>query len=335
MSVLFLLCISLFGGISGQCLSEEGEPRTWFLMLKMPNRYSYLYADDINPDLKKGTKLLTEGDNPVGRILDPIYSGRAGVNYILYNDQVPDGPTTNTRGHTKGAVIWRDDSTIQWLIHSVPNFPPQPEKDYSYPETAKTYGQSFLCVNMEEEDLAEISQHLYYTWPLIYNSSVSEKYTDNVPYLDLVLRAKHIKHDPSWVSIQTFETAGEEGFKFTAFAKTGEFGADLYKEVIGPYFNSDLYAETWQRGQCVPSNCTGHTSVYNVREMELLDQHYREPQDHSKWAVTADGHVCVGGINRMTSQYSRGGGSLCFQAGRLWKQIWKGIQSYEKCEEKV
>ena len=58
----------------------------------------------MNPTLKKGTKLLTEKDNPAGRILDPIYSGKVedGVNYILYNDQVPDGPTTTTRGHTKG-----------------------------------------------------------------------------------------------------------------------------------------------------------------------------------------------------------------------------------------
>ena len=228
--------------------------------------------------------------------------------------------------------MWKDDSTIQWLIHSVPNFPPQPEKGYSYPETAQTYGQSFLCVNMEDKNLAVISQHLYYTWPMIYNSSVSDKYTDNVPYLDLVLRAKHIKHAPSWVTIQSFNTAGEEGFKFTAFAKTGEFGADLYKEVMAPYFHTDLYAETWQRGQCVPSNCTGDTSVYNIDEMELLDQHYKESQDHSKWAVTEDGHVCVGGINRMTSQYSRGGGSVCFKAGSLWKQIWSGIQSYEECQ---
>ena len=186
---------------------------------------------------------------------------------------------------------------------------------------------------MEEKELGLIAQHLYYTWPMIYNSSVSEKYTDNVPLLALVLRGKHIKKAPSWVKIQSFSTA-EDDMKFIAFAKTGEFGSDLYKDVIAPYLQDNLYTETWQNGAGrVPSNCSGDTSVYNNVNMRLLDREYKESQDHSKWAVSEQGHLCVGGINRMTSQYSRGGGSFCFEAGSLWKQIRDGIQLYETCQE--
>ena len=72
----------------------------------------------MKPTLKKGTKLLTEKDNPAGRVLDPIYSGKVenGVNYILYNDQVPDGPTTTTRGHTKGRYWFIDFSGFVLLF---------------------------------------------------------------------------------------------------------------------------------------------------------------------------------------------------------------------------
>ena len=251
----------------------------------------------------------------------------------LYCEARPNYVHSVLRHTLTGAVIWNDDSSVQWLIHSVPNFPPQKEKGYSFPATAERFGQSILCIDMEEGALGLITEHLYYTWPMIYNSSVSEKYTDNVRYLDLVLRGKHVKAAP-WVKIQEFETA-EQDMKFTAFAKTGEFGSDLYKDVIAPYLQPEkMYTETWQNGRGrIPSNCSGDTAVYNNVKMQLLDREYTETQDHSKWAVTDQGHLCVGGINRMSSQFTRGGGSLCFKAGQVWKQMLHGIQLYEECPE--
>ena len=251
----------------------------------------------------------------------------------LYCEAGPNYVHSVLRHTLTGAVIWNDDSSVQWLIHSVPNFPPQKEKGYSFPATAERFGQSILCIDMEEGALGMITELLYYTWPMIYNSSVSEKYTDNVRYLDLVLRGKHVKAAP-WVKIQEFETA-EQDMKFTAFAKTGEFGSDLYKDVIAPYLQPEkMYTETWQNGRGrIPSNCSGDTAVYNNVKMQLLDREYTETQDHSKWAVTDQGHLCVGGINRMSSQFTRGGGSLCFKAGQVWKQMLHGIQLYEECPE--
>ena len=58
--------------------------------------------DNVHTELTLGTKQLTDSSNPVGRVLEPIYSNSHNTNYLLYNDEVPDGPTTSNRGHTKG-----------------------------------------------------------------------------------------------------------------------------------------------------------------------------------------------------------------------------------------
>ena len=61
-------------------------------------------TDNVDMELKKGSTQLTDKENPVGQVLEPIYSDKSGdgLNYLMYNDQVPDGSCTTTRGHTKG-----------------------------------------------------------------------------------------------------------------------------------------------------------------------------------------------------------------------------------------
>ena len=61
-------------------------------------------SDNTEPTLREGTRLLTQGTNPVARVLKPIYSGATGVNYIVYNDAPPDGSQTQApRAHAKGS----------------------------------------------------------------------------------------------------------------------------------------------------------------------------------------------------------------------------------------
>lgn len=50
-----------------------------------------------------------------------------------------------------------------WLIHSVPKFPPSPEAGpYVYPLTGSFYGQSFLCISLNSENLNNVGEFAIY-----------------------------------------------------------------------------------------------------------------------------------------------------------------------------
>ena len=57
--------------------------------------------------------------------------------------------------------------------------------------------------------------------------------------------------------------------------------------------------------------------------------------DHSKWAISeaADGPnlVCIGDINRMKSQESRGGGATCISNAVVWQTFKSLVGEKEMC----
>ena len=89
---------------------------------------------------------------------------------------------------------------------------------------------------------------------------------------------------------------------YVSFAKSTDFGSDLYSNLVAPYYDTDLLVETWQNGRGkLPSNCSEPT-VENVLDMKLSGDPFKETTDHSKWAISkssALGLVCIGDINRM------------------------------------
>jgi hypothetical protein len=59
-------------------------------------------------------------------------------------------------------------------------------------------------------------------------------------------------------------------------------------------------------------------------------------QDHSKWGISTDAAaapniVCIGDINRMTSQRKRGGGAVCILASNLWTALNTAITAHNSC----
>lgn len=73
---------------------------------------------------------------------------------LMYNDEFPNGTSSETSAHAKGVVAFDGQSGF-WLVHSVPRFPPAPDGgppgtkgNYSYPTTGLRYGQTMLCVSL-------------------------------------------------------------------------------------------------------------------------------------------------------------------------------------------
>lgn len=59
-------------------------------------------------------------------------------------------------------------------------------------------------------------------------------------------------------------------------------------------------------------------------------------EDHSKWAISTNatndgGLFCASDINRMHSQFSRGGGSLCIVSKGLWTAFKQVVEDLETC----
>jgi deoxyribonuclease-2 len=81
--------------------------------------------------------------------------------------------------------------------------------------------------------------------------------------------------------------------------------------------NSDLKAETWGRPIMAPW-CGNDTIKYIVENCAVLAFNktltWGQTQDHSKWAIPTDDNsnfACFGDMNRMTSQFKRGGAFYC------------------------
>lgn len=126
-------------------------------------------------------RLINQTDSFTGRTLDFIYGGRRGGRggnsnnlVLMYSDQPPMGAMNGERGHTKGVVVANEINGF-WLIHSVPKFPPTLEEGrYGYPDTGTVYGQSFLCISLNANQLFEVGKQLQYNEPNFYSTQIPD-----------------------------------------------------------------------------------------------------------------------------------------------------------------
>lgn len=94
----------------------------------------------------------------------------------------------------------------------------------------------------------------------------------------------------------------------------------------------------------MPNVCTPEVqySVQNVEFMKFGNDQFKETKDHSKvylfyntnkqWGLSqSKDYVCIGDINRMTSQRKRGGGTGCFNDASIKSQFYGVVDSYDHC----
>lgn len=78
----------------------------------------------------------------------------------MYNDEPPNAPVSFIKGHTKGVVLGNKTSGL-WLVHSVPKFPNTQTGSYYYPHNGQEYGQSFLCISFDLNNLNRIGNKIF------------------------------------------------------------------------------------------------------------------------------------------------------------------------------
>ena len=350
------------------CVDQEGRDVDWWILYKLPKVYKHvkhmkkryrkyhkskidrlMFESNLSEGVAYAYLTSSMRDNswtlsPVsindpgsvpGRTLSRLYSGNTqDLVSILYNDEHPHGPTAFSGGHTKGLVLGDEISSL-WLIHSVPHYPPYPNETYGYPGTGHLYGQSALCISVSSDQLNTIGRQLTYNAPYLYDTNHVPAWAQQHEDLVNAARGVHVKKAPYFNTEVITTNAGE---KIISFAKYTKFGKDLYADLVAPSLQVPLLVETWPNGRGkLPSSCRGPFIVENVDEMnfkEIQDDDFMTTHDHSKWAISLDKkkpYVCIGDINRMDTQFRRGGGTACISSVSVWRTFKKSVKDIESC----
>jgi len=307
--------------------------------MKGGRKASLSYMDGSTGGQWKLSEISIDNDQQsVGYTLKQYYSnrGNGSVFRLLYNDELPQGNVSFTKGHTKGGVVF-DSTSGFWLIHSVPKFPPA--QSYEYPPTGAKYGQTFFCISFPYSMLREVGTQLFFNDPYIYDWALPPTMARDIEILTKLVKGQTQKEAPFFRKTNLISSAG---VSLTSFAKFKKWSEELYTDLVAPTLKKGLFTETWQNGGGdIGSNCTAEYRVYNIANVTLMtDMAFSNRDDHSKWAVsnetTADGNqsgnwICIGDINRQKTQFFRGGGTVCMQNEAVWKTFRDSIKQYEKC----
>lgn len=325
------------------CRNEDDKVVDWYYLYKLPehvsndsvikNGLSYAFMTSDGPfNWQLSDQFINETSSFPGRTIEPVLNDD-GLLVIMYNDEPPQNATDGLRGHSKGVVV-TDGNTGFWLIHSVPKFPSELQQPYQYPSTGKVYGQSFLCITVNVDQMELIGQQLLLNEPHVYSYNVPSKLRNLFP--DLVKATEMVLNDdPPYWNVQ--EIVSKNGRNFKSFAKSRHFNKELYADFIAPTLQVNLLVETWSHGAGnLPSDCfTSPWKVMNVRVVDVLkDYQFETLKDHSKWAVSMTGdkdYICVGDINRQEHQKVRGGGSVCTMLDSVADVYRKTIEDVEGC----
>ncbi|ESO01864.1 hypothetical protein HELRODRAFT_65498, partial [Helobdella robusta] len=314
-----------------------------FVVYKLPSLIQSDFARDgtgmayMDSQLSRWLLLnatIDELHQPVAYTLNQIYSRMDSFLYLLYNDDTPgERKQSSYRAHAKGALAF-DRKTGFWLVHTIPRYPPPAREGYTYPKSASINGQVMLCLSLNSDQLEKIGLQMDYMRPQVYDSFSSNDFAvEHKSIWAFVKGAKKVV-DEDFSNMETLTTMA--GTKIVSFAKSRNFGKDLYEDLISPTLRNNLLVQSWMNGQKnLNSACKVKYTVKNIKTLDFDGMAFKSSKDHSKWAMDFsenDRWFCIGDINRQASQATRGGGALCIRDDEVWKGFHDSIRTVEGCD---
>jgi len=276
-------------------------PVRYKVALKLPHGLQYLDFD--------GTTFVKQKD--VQEWIYSAFMGKTFTNYINYNDEHEDKMCA-IGGHCKGCIAW-NDTEICWLIHSVPKLAIYFDEDghIDLNETIihsseQLYGQSFVFISgLPIEQLPELLHQISIMKPFIDCDSTN----GSLPLLSLEVVA----------SKMTSSILLSRELCIHHVAKSPRNHIDIFSEMIHPALGGKWRCETWIRGHHCPVDVNQNVIDNNTITFDSVT--YHSSQDHSKYACNDQNLVYIGDLNRMTTQYQRGGGGVIIQDAKLNRAI--------------
>jgi deoxyribonuclease-2 len=265
----------------GQCLCFEKEDNSKVkVALKLPHGIEGMEYDEKSKSFMQCN---------IQTWLSNLYKNSTWTNWIAYNDQ--NHLKKVKKGHCKGIVAW-NATHISWLCHSVPNFPLE-FTGSTISEIEKSellYGQSFHYY--ECMFTSELLQSIFHQLHIMDICPIIEKYNE-------LWKSEKV----TTYTINKLELSD----KMVHIAKSPSFKVDIYSEYLVKNYPAQWKVESWIRGSKITMQCS---LLNDIDLIFFKDFQYKESQDHSKWAVSDKEWYWVGDLNRMTSQYHRGGGGF-------------------------
>lgn len=168
------------------------------------------------------------------------------------------------------------------------------------------YGQDMMCTTLKTNDLFNIAGLMSITLPNVFGYRIAIP-NANISLLIANTSISSAKFYPGY----TFYTPSN--FNFTYFAKAASADFDIYENLVSPYYEDGMLCETWGRPYeddfCPPFY---KYKNLNIDEIRIGNYWWTSNNDHSKWSFgISKEFVCYTDMNRMTSQWVRGGGALC------------------------
>lgn len=147
--------LSLLTMLQIGCIGAGREEVDYYILIKENNGYGTYYYDHAVG--YTAAKDMQNGANPVMLTLAPLYMDiYKNVQILMFNDEDDEDGVSNSKAHQKGVIAFDFNSGNGfYLQHSTPKFPPRPGKPLVY--DSKTYGQHFLCIDIDLKGLLNIS----------------------------------------------------------------------------------------------------------------------------------------------------------------------------------
>ncbi|UYV64169.1 crn-7 [Cordylochernes scorpioides] len=320
------------------CRSDVGRrPVDWWIIYKQPHgstKYFYLDNTTAVGNWNASDHGINDEESCLQASLNQMGSSSA---YLFYNDEIPSGYRTSQKsGHAKGILGFNKDGSGMWIMHSIPKFP---AVDYDTGITSPIdprqlqYAQMAICISLNASAMAEAAEQIRYVQPQLYakrgkpSDATLQKLTSDAKSM-WTNRPKWVKSAPFLREANLSPRSGSSSIK--GFSKSRKLNVDLYGSILAPAYGT-LMVESWRRGSGdpLPSNCSS-VETLNVQDV-ALGSRWRTTDDHSKWAVSQSRYACVADLNRMNSQFYRGGGAICIDSVIISKAFRSAVEDVEPC----
>nr|XP_037274626.1 plancitoxin-1-like [Rhipicephalus microplus] len=329
--VTSIIANSSFGNAKVSCKNAKNKDVDWFVVYKIPKTkpdprsFKRPMGGEMAYYDSQSTSLLwtllpddvnNKTSNPISNTLAPIYDSHSNVAYLAYNDQLPAKFNGTRGGHTKGVLLAGDKLKLGsvWLQHSVPRFVGDVKKGYHYPKTGRENGQLFFCITFPQAAVEVIAYHLQLQGANVYQERYL-RWTEKLPKFSALLKKQYIR-GLSGVRVDVLYTRRNRAV--LAIAKSPRWMNDVYTQELSGHIKDSITVQTWQNGAggAQDMNCKNQYKITNVVYVSVKTQkgslYFSSREDHSKWSVARHKAVfCFSSLNRMVSQWKRGGEITC------------------------
>jgi deoxyribonuclease-2 len=331
--VLFILAQSAVVAAGLSCVDESGAGVDWWFMVKHPvaagagSGTDYVFATSKDASaLSSSSKQVTDADSLLGKQLAGIYSGSA-PNYVVYNDQTPDGKYSTDYGHSKGFFAY-DNKSGFWVQHSVPHFPNYVKDGYLYGHGQEMYGQHAFCMTVPPDSINDLASVMKYSNGWIYD----HKTDGTLSNVEDIVNGKTVA---TGTVVKDVTTAWGT---LKLMGKTVAFNQDMLQQIVAPTLKQNMLYQSWLNtgGKLGPYCPSSGFDVFDITSLHISSSDTHDTHnDHSKWAVskaTSSTWVCGVDNNHVESQYKRSGLAVCIENESLSRLMRATAAETNTCE---